>query len=76
MLADRFCFVVREVGVEAVHDSRSRLNLLRDSFQMLCEVLKIRYHLLFGMYGYPTPGYQLVAPANSAAVGTETLRAA
>ena len=76
MLAERFCFVVKEVGVEAVHDSRSRLNLVSDSFQMLCEVLKIRYHLLFGMYSYPTPGYQLAAPANSAVVGSETLRAA
>jgi len=76
MLAERFCFVVKEVGVEAVHDSRSRLNLVSDSFQMLCEVLKIRYHLLFGMYSYPTPGYELAAPASSAAVGSETLRAA
>jgi len=76
MLAERFCFVVKEVGVEAVHDSRSRLNLVSDSFQMLCEVLKIRYHLLFGMYSYPTPGYQSVTPASSAAVGDETLRAA
>ena len=81
MLADRFCFVVKEVGVEAVHDSRSRLNLVSDSFQMLSEVLKIRYHLLFGMYGYPTPGYelvnsQLVNSAGSAAVSSETLRAA
>lgn len=76
MLAERFCFVVKEVGVEAVHDSRSRLNLVSDSFQMLCEVLKIRYHLLFGMYSYPTPGYQLVNSASSAAVGSETFRAA
>ena len=76
MLADRFCFVVKEVGVEAVHDSRSRLNLVSDSFQMLCEVLKIRYHLLFGMYSYPTPGYQLVVPSSAPAVGGETLRAA
>lgn len=76
MLAHRFCFEVEEVGVEAVHDSRSRLNVVRDSFQMLCEVLKVRYHLLFGMYSYPTPGYQLIAPASSTAVGSETLRAA
>ena len=76
MLANRFCFVVKEVGVEAVHDSRSRLNLVSDSCQMLCEVLKIRYHLLFGMYSYPTPGYQLVNSATSTAVGSETLRAA
>ena len=60
MLADRFCFVVKEVGVEAVHDDRSRLNLVSDSFQMLCEVLKIRYHLLFGLYSYPTPSYETV----------------
>ena len=76
MLAQRFCFVVKEVGVEAVHDSRSRLNLVSDSFQMLSEVLKIRYHLWFGRYSYPTPGYELVAPATSPAVGSETLRAA
>jgi len=76
MLANRFCFVVKEVGVEAVHDSRSRLNLVSDSFQMLCEVLKIRYHLLFGRYSYPTSGYQLVNSATSTAVGSETLRAA
>src|SRR5215469_11207626 len=76
MLAERFCFVVKEVGVEAVHDSRSKLNLVSDSFEMLCEVLKIRYHLLFGMYSYPTPGYQLVNSASSASVGGETLRAA
>jgi len=62
MLADRFCFVVKEVGVEAIHDDRSRLNVVRDSFQMLCEVLKIRYHLLFGVYNHPTPSYQTIAP--------------
>ena len=67
MLADRFCFVVTEVGVEAVHDNRSRLNLVSDSFQMLCEVLKIRYHLLFGMYSYATPSYQTVMPSDAVA---------
>lgn len=67
MLADRFCFVVKEVGVEAIHDGRSRLNVVSDSFQMLCEVLKVRYHLLFGMYSYPTPSYQMVAAATSPA---------
>src|SRR5579872_2915577 len=36
MLADRLCFVVKEIGVEAVHDAGSRLNLVSDSFQMLC----------------------------------------
>jgi glycosyltransferase involved in cell wall biosynthesis len=76
MLADRFCFVVKEVGVEAVHDNRSRLNVVRDSFQMLCEVLKIRYHLLFGMYNYPTAGYQMVAPVASAAAAGDSLGAA
>ena len=63
MLADRFCFVVKEVGVEAIHDERSRMNIVRDSFQMLCEVLKIRYHILFGVYNHPTPSYQTIAPA-------------
>ena len=70
MLADRLCFVVKEIGVEAIHDNGSRLNVVRDSFQMLCEVLKIRYHLLFGMYNHQTPSYQTVAPmASPAAVG-------
>jgi glycosyltransferase involved in cell wall biosynthesis len=76
MLADRFCFVVQEVGVEAIHDDRSRLNLVSDSFQMLCEVLKVRYHLLFGMYSYPTPSYQAVAPATSSSVAGDALGAA
>jgi glycosyltransferase involved in cell wall biosynthesis len=70
MLADRFCFVVREIGVEAIHDDRSRLNLVSDSFQMLCEVLKIRYHLLFGMYSYATPSYEI---ATSSAVTGEPI---
>jgi glycosyltransferase involved in cell wall biosynthesis len=76
MLADRFCFVVREVGVEAVHDDRSRLNLVSDSFQMLCEVLKVRYHLLFGMYSYATPSYQAVTPGTSSSVASDALGAA
>jgi len=76
MLADRFCFVVREVGVESIHDNGSRLNVVSDSFQMLCEVLKVRYHLLFGMYSYPTPSYQGVAPAASSAVAGDALGAA
>ena len=67
MLADRFCFVVKEIGVEAIHDSGSRLNVLSDSFQMLCEVLKIRYHLLFGRYNHPTPSYQAVVPSKAVA---------
>src|SRR6185312_12507418 len=75
MLADRFCFVVKEIGVEAIHDDRSRLNVVSDSFQMLCEVLKVRYHLLFGMYNYPTPGYQLPAPSAPASVSSESLGA-
>jgi len=66
MLADRFCFVVKEIGVEAIHDERSRVNIVRDSFQMLCEVLKIRYHILFGVYNHPTPGYQMIAPVVTA----------
>src|SRR3954468_10227593 len=76
MLADRFCFVVKEIGVEAVHDERSRLNLVSDSFQMLCEVVKIRYHLLFGMYSYPTASYQTVVPAASSSVASDALGAA
>jgi glycosyltransferase involved in cell wall biosynthesis len=76
MLADRFCFVVREVGVEAVHDDRSRLNLVSDSFQMLCEVLKVRYHLLFGMYSYPTASYQTAVPTASSSVAGDALGAA
>jgi len=76
MLAERFCFVVKEVGVEAIHDDRSRLNIVIDSFQMLCEVVKIRYHLLFGMYSYPTPSYQTVAPVAAAAVTNDPLGAA
>lgn len=75
MLADRFCFVVKEVGVEAVHDDRSRLNIVSASFQMLCEVLKVRYHLLFGLYNRPTLSYQTAASA-SATTGTDTLGAA
>lgn len=63
MLADKFCFVVKEIGVEAIHDDRSRMNIVTDSFQMLCEVLKIRYHILFGVYNHPTPSYQMIAPA-------------
>src|SRR5947208_5107259 len=76
MLADRFCFVVKEVGVEAIHDDRSRLNVVRDSFQMLCEVLKIRYHILFGIYNHPTPSYQAVTSADIASVGGESLETA
>jgi glycosyltransferase involved in cell wall biosynthesis len=76
MLADRFCFVVQEIGVEAVHDDRSRLNLVSDSFQMLCEVLKVRYHLLFGMYSYPTPSYQAAASGTSSSVAGDALGAA
>src|SRR5437764_630804 len=76
MLADRFCFVVKEVGVEAIHDDRSRLNVVRDSFQMLCEVLKIRYHILFGVYNHPTPSYQAVTSADIASVGAESLETA
>jgi glycosyltransferase involved in cell wall biosynthesis len=76
MLADRFCFVVREIGVEAVHDDRSRLNLVSDSFQMLCEVLKVRYHLLFGMYSYPTASYQTAVPTASSSVAGDALGAA
>lgn len=75
MLADRFCFVVKEIGVEAIHDDRSRLNVVSDSFQMLCEVLKVRYHLLFGMYNYPTPSYQLAASSATPAVSSESLGA-
>jgi glycosyltransferase involved in cell wall biosynthesis len=74
MLADRFCFVVKEVGVEAVHDDRSRLNIVSASFQMLCEVLKVRYQLLFGLYSHPTPSFQAGPPASSTPVaGTDTL---
>ena len=73
MLADRFCFVVKEIGVEAVHDDGSRLHVVSDSFQMFCEVLKVRYHLLFGMYSYPTPSYQMVAPAASTVVAGDSL---
>lgn len=76
MLADRFCFVVKEVGVEAIHDERSRMNIVRDSFQMLCEVLKIRYHLLFGVYNHPTPSYQAIAPAAVTAVPGDSLETA
>ena len=77
MLADRFCFVVKEVGVEAVHDDGSRLNVVSASFQMLCEVLKVRYHFLFGLYSYPTPSYQGIAPSSaSAPVASDTLEAA
>jgi hypothetical protein len=76
MLADRFCFVVKEIGVEAIHDDRSRLNVVRDSFQMLCEVLKIRYHLLFGVYNHPTPSYQTVAPVSVGSVTGESLETA
>lgn len=67
MLAERFCYVVKEIGVEAIHDNGSRLNVVSDSFQMLCEVLKIRYHLLFGQYNHQTPSYQTVTPSASAA---------
>jgi glycosyltransferase involved in cell wall biosynthesis len=67
MLAERFCFVVKEIGVEAIHDNGSRLNVIRDSFQMLSEVLKIRYHLLFGMYNHTTPSYQTVVSSSSTA---------
>jgi hypothetical protein len=70
MLADRFCYVVAEVGVEAIHDERSKLNLVSDAWQMFTEVLKIRYHLLFGKYNYATANYeslaQPVAPTLSA----------
>ncbi len=75
MLAHRFCFVVTEVGVESVHDGRSRVNVVRDSFQMLCEVLKVRYHLLFGMYSYPTPSYEMTAPASASGVSGGTFGA-
>jgi hypothetical protein len=47
-----------------------------DSFQMLCEVLKVRYHLLFGMYSYPTASYQTVVPAASSSVASDALGAA
>ena len=76
MLAHRFCFVVKEVGVEAIHDGRSRLNVVSDSFSMLCEVLKVRYHLLFGMYSYPTASFETVIAQPTSAVATETLEAA
>jgi len=76
MLADRFCFVVKEIGVESVHDNGSRLNVVRDSFQMLCEVLKIRYHLLFGMYNHATPSYQTVAPVAAPSTVGDNLGAA
>ncbi|PYX99060.1 MAG: glycosyl transferase [Acidobacteria bacterium] len=73
MLADKFCFIVKEVGVEVIHDDRSRLNIVSDSFRMFCEVLKIRYHLLFGVYNHPTPAYQVVsAPAAVAGESMET----
>jgi glycosyltransferase involved in cell wall biosynthesis len=75
MLADRFCYVVKEVGVEAVHDNGSRLNVVSDSFSMFCEVLKIRYHLLFGRYSYPTPSYQIVVPTSSPAVSGDPVGA-
>lgn len=84
MLAERFCFVVKEIGVEAIHDNGSRLNVVSDSFSMLCEVLKIRYNLLFGTYNHPTPSYQLAAPSTVPAavapavseLGTDKLMAA
>jgi len=62
--------------VESVHDNGSRLNVVRDSFQMLCEVLKIRYHLLFGMYNHATPSYQTVAPVAAPATVGDNLGAA
>ena len=74
MLADRFCFVAKEIGVEVIHDDRSRLNIVSDSFRMFCEVLKIRYHLLFGVYNHPTPSYEIVSTA--AAVAGESLDSA
>jgi glycosyltransferase involved in cell wall biosynthesis len=76
MLADRFCFVVKEIGVEAMHDDRSRLNVVRDSFQMFCEVLKIRYHILFGVYNHPTPGYQIVTQTSVSSVSSDSLETA
>jgi glycosyltransferase involved in cell wall biosynthesis len=66
MLAERFCFVVREIGVESIHDNGSRLNVVSDSISMFWEVLKIRYHLLFGMYNQSTASYQVVSPAEVA----------
>jgi glycosyltransferase involved in cell wall biosynthesis len=72
MLAERFCFVVKEIGVEAIHDNGSRLNVIKDSVSMLCEVLKIRYHILFGTYNYPTPTYQTVSPTTGTVSGVVT----
>jgi hypothetical protein len=43
---------------------------------MLCEVLKVRYHLLFGMYSHPTPSYQTVTPGTSSSVAGDALGAA
>jgi hypothetical protein len=68
MLAERFCFVVKEIGVEAIHDNGSRLSVVKDSISMLCEVLKIRYHILFGTYNYPTATYQTIAPGAAGSV--------
>jgi glycosyltransferase involved in cell wall biosynthesis len=76
MLADRFCYVVAEVGVEAIHDDRSKLNLISDSLQMFMEVLKIRYHLLFGMYSYPTANYEAAVQPPTATISNEQFGAA
>jgi glycosyltransferase involved in cell wall biosynthesis len=76
MLADRFCYEVAEVGVEAIHDNRSKLNLVSDSWQMFMEVLKIRYHLLFGLYNYPTANYEVVAQPMPPSIGAEHFGAA
>jgi hypothetical protein len=76
MLSDRFCYVVAEVGVEAIHDNRSKLNLVSDSWQMFMEVLKIRYHLLFGMYNYPTANYEVVAQPMAPSISPENFGAA
>ena len=69
MLAERFCFVVKEIGVESIHDNGSRLNVVSDSISMFWEVLKIRYHLLFGMYNHSTAGYQTVSPSPATVSG-------
>jgi glycosyltransferase involved in cell wall biosynthesis len=76
MLADRFCYVVAEVGVEAIHDDRSKLNLVSDAWQMFTEVLKIRYHLLFGKYNYATANYETVAQPVAPSLSAEPFGAA
>jgi hypothetical protein len=52
------------------------LNVVRDSFQMFCEVLKIRYHILFGVYNHPTPGYQIVTQTSVSSVSSDSLETA